>query len=357
MSYITADNFRKSKMRGFNLGPVLTSADLNHKNLPALRATGANIARYWIRVKHDANNVYTFTTPDQLTTLDQALALAAANNLLIMLTLEVQPTQAACDLWGSTARKAGVIKIWQQLATRYKNNQTIAGYDLINEPRIASPRTIANTTTEYRNWQIDCVKAIRAIDPNHVIAIECLGNSMFKGFVPLPFPNIIYSPHGYSPLKITHQGINAYLGSTATETSNPYPAPSGSYVADYFPNVSYWADPLNFGKANTAVIWIGEFSCINWARKNSKGEWTSTRWIQDCIKFMEEAGWSWCYHAWREFEAWDAEIPSSYYDKFTFKNAAPFTRSTKPSYSDWHSQASSSTPTMLLLKQKFALNV
>ena len=49
-----------------------------------------------------------------------------------------------------------------------------------------------------------------------------------------------------------------------------------------------------------APILVGEFSCILW----SKG---ADRWIRDCIELFEEYGWSWCYHAYREWPAWDVE--------------------------------------------------
>jgi hypothetical protein len=45
---------------------------------------------------------------------------------------------------------------------------------------------------------------------------------------------------------------------------------------------------------------VGEFSCILW----SKG---ADKWIRDCIEIFEEYGWSWCYHAYREWQAWDVE--------------------------------------------------
>jgi hypothetical protein len=63
-------------------------------------------------------------------------------------------------------------------------------------------------------------------------------------------------------------------------------------------NLKPWID---FQAAHPeAEILVGEFSCILW----SKG---ADKWIRDAIEIFEEYGWSWCYHAYREWPAWDVE--------------------------------------------------
>ena len=46
---------------------------------------------------------------------------------------------------------------------------------------------------------------------------------------------------------------------------------------------------------------MGEFSAPRWT-----GE-AGNRYIRDVIEICEQHGWSWAYHAWREWEGWDAE--------------------------------------------------
>ena len=356
--YVTADHFKSKLLRGFNLSSIHTLSQLAAKDLPAARATGANLGRYWISVSHAANSSeYYFSnrsgtnlglTP--LETLDSAIRIAEKIGMYLIITLQVFPDQAECDLWGDDAgaisRRNGLKTIWQQIAARYKDKTIVAGYDLINEPR-------SNFNyAEYLRWQSDMVEAIRSIDPNHVIAIEVLENTMLGQMQPLPYENLIYSPHGYSPLRLTHQGVNPYAGSTAEQSRAAYPSERDE--ENYFYNSSYWKVPIEFSKKYNVPIWIGEFSCVNWAPKNSLGEWTSTRWIDDAIKVFEAESLSWCYHAWREWQAWDAEIPSSYYDSYTFTNGAPFTAGTRPS--GWSSSRTSTAPTIVMLKKWFGLN-
>lgn len=354
--YMTGDHFASKLLRGFNLSIVYTLTELTAKNIPDARATGANIGRYWITVSHlpGSTNYYFSdragndigTTP--LTTLDSAIRIAEKENMYLIVTLQVFPEQADCDLWGETedaiGRRNGIKAIWQQLAARYKDKTIVAGYDLINEPR-------SNFNyAEYLRWQSDVIEAIRVIDPDHVIALECLSNKMYAMMLPLPYDNIIYSPHSYSPLTITHQGITTYLGMATTDVRRSYP----DSTTDKNSLSSALNDVRTFSQRFHAPVWIGELSCVNWSPKNSQGEWTSTRWIDDDISIIEAEGWSWCYHAWREFQAWDAEIPSSYYDPYTFSYGAPFTKNNKPA--DWTAARSSTAPTIVMLEKWFGLN-
>jgi hypothetical protein len=354
--YLTGDHFASKLIRGFNLSTVYTLSDLAAKNIPDAKATGANIGRYWISVSHAPGSTdYYFcdnsgndlgSTP--LTTLDSAIRVAEQEEMYLVITLQVFPIQAGCDLWGdspeATGRRNGLKAIWQQLAARYKNKTIVAAYDLINEPRLNY------NYAEYLRWQSEMIEAIRAIDANHVIALECLRNNMYAMMLPLPYDNIIYSPHSYSPLSITHQGLNTYLGTSASDVPRVYPDANN----DLNSLSSALKDVRTFSQRFHAPVWVGELSCVNWAPKNDQGEWTSTKWIDDDISILEAEGWSWCYHAWREFQAWDAEIPSSYYETYTFTNGAPFTKSGKPS--NWSAARTSTAPTIVMLKKWFGLN-
>jgi endoglucanase len=352
LPFLKSADFGSKKFRGFNLSTVHTLAELKAKNIPAARATGANIGRIWITVSHRADNTYYFSDrfgndlgSQPLATIDSAVKIAQQVGMYLVLTLKVRPDQSSCDLWG-TSRKDSITKLWKQLATRYKDKTIIAAYDLINEPR-APGNAVDAYTPEYVSWTIDMIKAIRSVDSSHVIAVEVLGNSMLGNFLQMSrmfnlYSNLIASPHGYSYIALTHQGS----GQTVRKT---YP---GSYPANYFASNSYYKVMLDFKKQYPSVpIWIGEFSCINWSPKNKYGEWTSTRWIDDMITFFEANNISWCYHAWREWQGWDPEIPSSYYTQFSYSNAAPVM--TGVSGSAWGSQRTSTAPTITMLSNKW----
>lgn len=346
--FVVEKDFDSAKIRGFNIDLTNTFELLKYHDIPYLASINVNAVRMWIQISHNASNVYSYTKPETIAVVDSAIRLCKKYGIGIMLTMEVLPRQASCDLWGNSTRKAAVQKIWVDLASRYRNEKTIYAYDLINEPR-------GGTDAENYSMQGDWIKGIRAVDTSHVIAVEQRGNSAYRTLVPYPYKNIIYSPHFYSALALTHQGLD-YYQSTGTGNSVRRAYPSSTYPSFYFRNNSYYTDVRNFQLRTGKVIWIGEFSCINWAPKNDKGEWSSTAWIRDAIVLMEEWRWSWSYHCFKGWEGWDARIPSSYYTKFSFKYAAPFTVKTKPTFSEWHSQVSNSSPSMTELKKGLLRN-
>jgi hypothetical protein len=366
-NYVTSESFKKSQFRGFNLSLVEDYTVLTGKNLVKVRNTGANHARIWVHVAHDANNRYYFQVPTARKAIDSAIKVAQKTGVFLILTVEFLPKQGADDWWGNATRKANMTRFWvDSLANRYKYSKVIAAYDLMNEPRMNNKITYYNSTTrsivsyvcttrEYVEFQYQMITAVRKVDPNHAIVVEVLRNEMlgdlalrgdsvtFKKTL-FNVKNLIYSPHGYSPLAITHQGLS-------TSIRKAYPESGGTYVANYFKNVSYWNEPAAFQRKYNAAIWVGEFACVNWAPKNNYGEWTSTRWTLDAIRYMESLGWSWCAHAWREYAGWDMEVASSWYDaNTTFLNA-------KPSKLPPPSTRTDNSPTFMVFRQYFAKNV
>ncbi|HUQ65720.1 MAG TPA: cellulase family glycosylhydrolase [Flavitalea sp.] len=366
-TFVTSESFKRSQFRGFNLSLIENYSVLNGKNLPKVRASGANHARIWVQVTHDVYNRYYFQVPSARNSIDSAIKVAEKSNLYLILTVEFLPKQGADDWWGNATRKTNMTKFWvDSLANRYKNVKVIAAYDLMNEPRMNNRLTRYDainmsivsylcSTREYVEFQYHMITAIRKVDPYHAIIVEVLRNEMLGDLsirgdsvtfrkTLMNVKNLIYSPHGYSPITITHQGISA-------KSRKAYPVENGTYVANYFRNVTYWNEPAEFQKKYNAAIWVGEFACVNWAPRNSFGQWTSTRWTQDAIGYMESLGWSWCAHAWREYQGWDVEIPSIWYE-----SNAIFTNA-KPSKLPPSSARTSNAPTFALFRQYFARNV
>ncbi|MBN1444402.1 MAG: cellulase (glycosyl hydrolase family 5), partial [Planctomycetes bacterium] len=49
-------------------------------------------------------------------------------------------------------------------------------------------------------------------------------------------------------------------------------------------------------------VYIGEFSAIRWAPGSSAHDY-----LRDVIEILEENGWDWAYHAFREWDGWSVE--------------------------------------------------
>ena len=97
------------------------------------------------------------------------------------------------SLWESQANKDKLVALWTRIADRYKDNEWIGGYDLINETHWDLPGN-----TALRALFEDITAGIRTVDTNHIIFIE--GNSYandHSGLTPPWDDNLVYSFHKY----------------------------------------------------------------------------------------------------------------------------------------------------------------
>lgn len=105
--------------------------------------------------------------------------------------------------------KQKTIQLWQEVASRYKDETAIAAYDLLNEPTGGE-----DGRTNITQWMFynDLYKAIRAIDQNHIIMIESVWDTEnlpeprgSNAFMTWDWTNVIYQYHHYC-----WEGINDY---------------------------------------------------------------------------------------------------------------------------------------------------
>lgn len=147
---------------------------------------------------------------------DSLLNWCRSNKIYLILDLHAAPGGEGHDaaisdydtskpsLWESEANRSKMVRLWQKLAQRYKNEEWIGGYDILNEPNwgFSNPSDrngcAEEQNTPVRQLSVDVVKAIRTVDKNHIIFIEgnCWGNN-YKGILPFNYPNTVVSFHKY----------------------------------------------------------------------------------------------------------------------------------------------------------------
>jgi hypothetical protein len=96
-------------------------------------------------------------------------------------------------LWGNEANKNKTVKLWRKLSERYKNDEWVAGYDLLNEPAWDLPGG-----TELRGIYNRLTDTIRANSDKHILFIE--GNwyaNDYAGLTPAWDANMVYVFHKY----------------------------------------------------------------------------------------------------------------------------------------------------------------
>jgi endoglucanase len=139
--------------------------------------------------------------PDAWQDIDRAIALAEAEGIYTILDLHGAPGgQNPWDhnggprydkLWGSEEYKQRTVWLWEQIAARYRNRTAVAGYDLLNEPYTAPEE-------EIRDLLFDCYRAIRAVDPDHIVVFPWVDGFGFYGDLKGPdMHNVALTPHFY----------------------------------------------------------------------------------------------------------------------------------------------------------------
>lgn len=296
---LSAADFQMLKLRGVNISSRVLLAD---KDFQDLANSGAKLVRLFITL-----NRCSTCTDYEITNLayaQQVIAYGAKFKFHVVLAMEPLPSGNQAEYWDNPKLQMSIIQNWQKIATIFRNEPVVIGYDLINEP-VPPGITLASQATTWVNFASQLIPAIRHIDRQHAIIVEVAPWDLPKGFsqlaAPLPFSNLIYSLHFYDPHELTHQGLPNVPG------TYEYPSDANSGIGVWNKSrLSTLLDPVRqFSRKYQVPIYVGEFSSIRWAPNNS-----SYRYIKDLTELFDAEGWSWTYHQYRGWNGWDAEIPS-----------------------------------------------
>lgn len=201
--------------------------------------------------------------------MDSLVSWCKANHMYVILDLHAAPGGQGNDLnisdrdpskpslWQSEANRQKTMALWQKIASRYANEATVGGYDILNEPNWGFEDTLndRNGLKEQRNVQlkqlmVDITHAIREVDKNHIIIIEGNGwGNNYNGILGPWDSNMVLSFHKYWNLN-NQQSIQHIV---------------------------------NFRDQYNVPVWLGE-----------TGE-NSNTWFTEAIRLFEDnnIGWSW----------------------------------------------------------------
>ena len=190
--------------------------------------------------------------------VDNILEWAKPHNMYVILDLHAAPGGQGRNtdisdydpdkpsLWESEQNKSKTVALWKKIAERYKDNEWIGGYDLLNETNWELP----NGNKALKDLFVRITDAIREVDDKHIIIIE--GNDYANNFTGLTPPwddNMVYSFH-------------KYWNSTNDDDLN-------------------WILPIR--DEHNVPLWMGE-----------SGE-NSNTWYTDAVTLFEDnnVGWAW----------------------------------------------------------------
>ncbi len=118
-------------------------------------------------------------------------------------------------LWKSKPMQDATVEMWRRIASHFKNNTTVAGYDLLNEPQSDDPYYVFEL---YKR----IIKEVRTVDENHMVIVE--GLKLASDFTPFYKPidrNMVYSFHMYTWFGDDRQKRLAVYGGIAHEQKVP----------------------------------------------------------------------------------------------------------------------------------------
>jgi aryl-phospho-beta-D-glucosidase BglC (GH1 family) len=184
--------------------------------------------------------------------LDTVINLCARNQIYTIIDLHAlpgaqnqhwhsdNPTHKAM-FWEQKSFQDRALHLWEVIADRYKNNEWVAGYDLINEP--ADPS--GSKVFPYYKRLYD---AIRKIDPNHIMFLE--GDKYATDFSTFTetWPNVVYTNHDY--------GVPGFID------GGDYPGISRGKYYDRDSIEKDFLDRSEFMFKNHVPVWVGEFGPV-----------------------------------------------------------------------------------------------
>ncbi len=196
----------------------ITEADIHY-----LKSTGMNSIRIPFNYRlFNSENYLEQSDPNRgFELLDRVIGWCKKEGLYVILDMHCAPGGQTGDniddgygypfLFKSDAMKQLTSDIWQRIADHYKNETTVMGYDLLNEP-IATyfDKNEFNPYLEPTYKQI--TKAIRSVDKNHILFLGGTQWDSNFGAFGAPFDSkLVYQFHKYWTKTTTKEVIQDYI--------------------------------------------------------------------------------------------------------------------------------------------------
>lgn len=168
-----------------------------------IAAAGFNVVRIPVHYRQLEDDARPFELKESgFARLDSAVATCSRHGLYTIIDLHVLPgsqnNEWHCDnpthhagFWGHPHFEERVLNMWRALATRYRGNPQVAGYEPINEPGDPTGEHVARFFPQL-------LKAIREIDPDHILFLKGNAYGSEFGFYTEPMANTVFVAFDYA---------------------------------------------------------------------------------------------------------------------------------------------------------------
>jgi endoglucanase len=249
----------------------ITKADID-----LLKSTGMNSVRVPIHYKF-----FTKGNDEGFRLLDRVVSWAKADDMYVVIDMHQAPggqTGTNIDdsygypwLYDSPGNQAELIEMWKRIADHYKDDPTVLGYDLLNEPIPHFPQLQKyNSQLEPLYKRISA--AIREVDTHHVLILGgAQWDTNFSVFGPPFDKNVLYQLHLY-------EFNTPWNPTTAAKTEKSL----ARYVA--------------FREKYHVPIWLGE-----------SGE-NDDEWVRGFRELLEKNKIGWCFWPYKKMQKGSAIV-------------------------------------------------
>lgn len=255
--------------------------------------------------------------------VEQQLDLAAQHELGVVINIH----HFNEFIQNPSAERQRLMRIWEQIARRFKWRPQSVAYEILNEPNGAADAEVMNDV--YR----EAVRRIRAVDGQRLIIVgpdEWNGVRGLENLIVPDDPRVAVTVHCYEPFLFTHQGATwtpgvsdirgvVFPGPGKEKIAVPADAPSwiADQVREYNRSVEAQQPqqpafvPLleqaaRWGKAHDRPIYVGEFGAILQADPESRANF-----YRQFRQTAERLGMGWCIWDWKAgFQYWNRDTQS-----------------------------------------------
>ncbi len=282
---------RFGEYKAHNLISLYEESYITEKDFETIEALGFNCVRipFWYRNFTDANGNYLPNSSGHKR-IDWAIEQCKKHNIYIILDMHGCPGGQSMDhstgvtgrneLYDNEKNLKIMENVWVNIAKKYKDNEYIAAYDIMNEPQNnggwsgenawqpGSIDAVSRTNSVYDRM----IKAIRKVDKNHVITVEGIWS---VDTLPDPkdygWENMMYQLHIYD----TSKYMIDYRIKELTDARENYGV--AAYVGEYnskgmerYARDKYLENSVNTSKwtYKTVNVWYDGWGLFN---KNTKG--------------------------------------------------------------------------------------
>jgi endoglucanase len=244
---------------------------------------GLNCLRLPVNYRHLEDDAEPFVVKEEgFRHLDRVVDLCARHGIYTIIDLHALPGYQNQDwhsdnpthralFWKHRHFQDRAVNLWEAIADRYRGNPWVAGYDPINEPADVEGETLMPVYERL-------FRAIRAVDPDHILFLEGNRYSMDFHVFGEPWENVVYANHDYADPGFADGG--------------PYPGVSCGRYVDRDALEETFLERSRYMLEHGVPVWVGEFGPV-YPPWDPEGHATRYRVLRDQLEIYDRYRVSW----------------------------------------------------------------